>query len=379
MLPEQIDRARDLCAGWVKSGHTPSLVVLVARRGVVVLHEAFGKLGPDDGSPPLQLDSLFGIASITKTFTATAAMLLVEDGLLGLNRPVVDYLPELCGDGTGEVLVHHLLTHTSGFNDAKILPSILEKMSDGSAELGPCEKTQHPFIHARLAAGWSVPLWKPPAVEMAYSNHNYLLIGEIVRRVSGRSLDDFARARIFGPLGMHESHYVVPPSERARIVRPPPDAEELLARPANFPPMEELPAAAGGAFSTAMDLAVLGQTYLNGGTYGSTGLLSRPTVAAMTRNQKPGIGTELAGRFYKEAGYGYGWFVHTGDVFPYLNGSLQPIGGFAHAGGSGSTLWVDPAEGIVGVYLSVLMKWKGLFPLWNLDLFQNVVTSAVED
>ena len=57
----------------------------------------------------------------------------------------------------------------------------------------------------------------------------------------------------------------------------------------------------------------------------------------MTRNQKPGIGTEIAGHFYKEAGYGYGWFVHTGDVFPYLNGSLQPIGGFAHAGGSGST------------------------------------------
>ncbi len=310
MLPEQIDRARDLCAGWVKSGHTPAIVALVARRGVIVLHEAFGKLRPEADSPPVRLDTVFPVTSITKPMTATLVMCLVEDGLLGLNRPVVDYLPEMCGEGTDQILVHHLLTHTSGFNEEEIEPYTEQKMSEGSVEIGPHEPTQHPLIHSFLTLRWSAPLWKPPGAEL----------------------------------------------------------------------VEEIPAAFGGVFSTAMNLAIFGQTFLNGGRYGSTRLLSGPSVAAMTRDQNPGIGMEFAGRWYEDSAYGYGWFVHTGGVFPYVNGSLWSLGSFAHSGVSGGLLWVDPVEGIVGVYLEVLMQQvKELLPLWNADLFQNVVTSAVED
>ncbi len=380
MHPERIERVRELAAGWVKSGETPSLVVLVARRGVIVLHEAFGCLGPEAGSAPLQRDALFHVASVTKPMTATAAMLLVEDGLLGLNRPVVDYLPELCGEGTDQVLVHHLLTHTSGFNDVTLIPLALQKIREGSVEFGPCEETQHPFVHQMLTVSWSAPLWKPPGVEMAYCNQNYALLGEIVRRLSGRSLDDFARERIFSPLGMMDSHYVVPSDKRSRIARAPADAAPPpFARPPNAPPIEEIPFAAAGVFSTAIDLAVFGQTFLNGGTYATTRLLSGPTVGAMTRNQKVGVDTEFGGRIYRDPGYGYGWFVDTGVAFPYLNGSLPAIGTFGHAGGGGASLWVDPEEEIVGVYLSILMKRRGLLPLWSADLFQNAVTSAVDD
>ena len=152
VLPERIDRVRDLCAGWVKSGHTPSLAVLVARRGVIVLHEAFGCLGPGQDSPPLRLDSIFPVSSVAKPITATAVMTLVEDGLLGLNRPVVDYVPELCGEGTEEILVHHLLTHTSGYNGQKLLPFELQRRKEG-IKVGPCDATQHPGIHRRLQSG----------------------------------------------------------------------------------------------------------------------------------------------------------------------------------------------------------------------------------
>ena len=115
MLPARVAHARDLCARWVEEGHTPTLAVCVARRGVIVLDEAFGVLGPGPDSPPLERDALFPICSLTKPITATLVMQLVEDGLLGLNRPAKDYLPEISGDGTDEILVHHLLTHTTGY------------------------------------------------------------------------------------------------------------------------------------------------------------------------------------------------------------------------------------------------------------------------
>ena len=121
MLPDRIERVKRLAEGWVADGHTPSLVVLAARRGVIFLHEAYGVLTPEEDSPPLQLDTIFPLGSLTKPITATAAMILVEDGLLGLNRPVVDYIPEICGEGTEEVLVHHLLSHTSGYNDEQVV------------------------------------------------------------------------------------------------------------------------------------------------------------------------------------------------------------------------------------------------------------------
>ena len=132
MLPERIDRVRDLAAGWVKEGYTPALRVLVARRGLVVLDEAFGRLRPEEDSPSLELDSIFPMCSITKVLTATTAMMLVEDGLLGLNRPVVDYLPNFVGEGMDEVLVHHLLTHSSGLVDLDLVVFSMTRATDGA-------------------------------------------------------------------------------------------------------------------------------------------------------------------------------------------------------------------------------------------------------
>ena len=211
MLPERIQLARERAAGWVKEGQTPSLAVLVARHGVIVLHEGFVTLRPEPDSSALARDSIFPITSLTKPVTATAVMTLVEDGLLGLNRPVVDYLPELCGAGTEQILVHHLLTHTSGF-DGMQLGEFMAKRYQEIIELPACEATQHPVIHEYLWRSWSAPMQTPPGEWMSYCNYNYLLLGEILRRVTGRSLADFARERIFDPLGMTDTHYVAPES-----------------------------------------------------------------------------------------------------------------------------------------------------------------------
>ena len=120
MSARRVRHVGQLAAGWVAQGITSALVILVARRGVVVLHEAFGRLTPDDNAPPVKRDTIYPLSSLTKPITATAAMLLVEDGLLGLQRPVSEYLPEFSGEGKQAVRVHHLLTHTSGLRDEDV-------------------------------------------------------------------------------------------------------------------------------------------------------------------------------------------------------------------------------------------------------------------
>ncbi len=378
MLPERIDRARDLCAGWVKSGHTPAIVALVARRGVIVLHEAFGKLRPEADSPPVRLDTIFPIMSITKPMTATLVMCLVEDGLLGLNRPVVDYLPEWTAKGAAEVLVHHLLTHTSGFDDFAFLGAYASDFPD--LERLSVEEYMR-WVLDRL---YAMPLSKGAGEEMKYSLMIFSLLGEIIERVSGRSFSDFARERLLSPLGMDDTWLIVPEAVRTRIVKRPPDAPlAQSAGPvlgADSRLMEESPIPAAGAFSTARDVAVFGQTVLNGGSYGPTRILSRPAVAAMTRNQTPGVSVRVGLSTMKEASYGYGWFISSTEKWKYWEGSLQSLGGFHHQGAGGTFLWVDPTNEIVGVYFSIDLAITPNFePLWNADLFQNVVTSAVED
>jgi len=121
MSPDRVQRVAELARAWVETGITPALAIVVARRGVVVLNKAYGRLTPEQNSPPLQKDTLFPLSSLTKTITATAAMILVEDGLLGLNRPVRWYIPEFMGEGSDAVMVHHLLTHTSGLTEEDVV------------------------------------------------------------------------------------------------------------------------------------------------------------------------------------------------------------------------------------------------------------------
>jgi CubicO group peptidase (beta-lactamase class C family) len=373
MSAQRIRRVADLAKGWVDQGITPALVVLAAWRGVIVLHEAFGRLTPETDSPPVQRDTIYPLASITKPITATAAMILVEDGLLGLNRPVCEYLPEFAGEGKQAVMVHHLLTHTSGLQQEQVDAHAESKQ--GTIEIPVPEETQYPAIHEALLLRYDAPLWKPPGTEMSYCNYGYLLLGEIIRRVSGTSLDQFARERIFAPLGMKDTFYIVPDSVRHRIVRRPADAP--AAEMLNSRELQDRPGPAGGVFSTAVDTAIFGQMFLNGGSYGDARILSPASVAAMTRNQIPGVGAQYGEEFFPEASWGYGWNIE-GNKHYVGRGTLQSSATFSHGGVGGVSLWIDPVYEIVGVCFSVSL-W--LIPDKSvrscIDLFMNAVTAAV--
>jgi CubicO group peptidase (beta-lactamase class C family) len=389
MLPERVEHVRELCAGWVKNGHTPSLAVCVARRGVIVLEEAFGVLGPEADSAPLGVDAIWPLFSGTKPITAALVMILVEDGVLGLNRPAKDYLPELSGEGTDAILVHHLLTHTSGYvfhSENPLARHALEKIGSGFEPSSPCPDTQHPILHQLLEIFWDAPLVRPPGELMIYSNHNYELLGEIVRRLSGRSIEAFARERLFDPLQMDDTWFEVPESVSPRLCRRPPEApfaqpESPFMQGIESRQMQETPYAGAGAFAKLRDVAVFAQTVLNGGHYGDARVLSPAAVAAMVRDQIPGVRADFFGRDFAEASWGYGWTIESSTKWPFYNGSFHPVGSPSHSGGGGFKIWLDPVHEMVGVYAEAVHRSdiaSGEL-VWNVDLFENAVLAAAED
>jgi CubicO group peptidase (beta-lactamase class C family) len=374
MSPQRIAQVARLAEEWVHEGITPSLVVLAARRGVIVLHEAFGCLGPGPDSPVLQRDAIFPLASVTKPITATCVMQLVEDGLLGLNRPVQDYVPEFVGEGKQDVMVHHLLTHTSGLNGQELTEYAWKKA--GNTGPPPLELAFGP-AEEYLGARYDAPLWKAPGQEMSYCDMNYQLLGEIVRRVGDRPLAEFARERIFRPLGMEDSDYILPDARAHRLVLRPPGAPFP-----NYTVREHLQSgyASSSVTSTAFDMAVFGQMFLNGGEYGGVRILSRASIAEMTRNQIPGIGSRWWEEYFPEASWGYGWGIHGQGKWMYFDGTLYSPQAFMHSGAGGVYLWVDPVYEIVGVYFSVWLELlPGPHPKWCSDLFVNAITAAIVD
>ncbi|MBN1286359.1 MAG: beta-lactamase family protein [Anaerolineae bacterium] len=373
VVPERVERVRALAEGWVDAGATPALVVLAARRGVIFLHEAFGKLRPGDDAPDLALDSIYPLASISKTITATAVMRLVEDGRVGLNRPVCNYIPEIIGelqDGKKKITVRHLLSHTSGLRDEDAYA--LAELRRGKIELPPCPPNQHPAIHEWLHLRYGLPLRAEPGTTMCYFNQGFTLAGEIVRRVSGESFADFCRARIFAPLGMNDTYFTAPKEVRPRIMR----------RPAGTPfdwwngeDNDEWPGPAGGGYSTAMDMAIFGQMFLNGGAYGGVRVLSPATVDLMTRGQ---FGLRMQPPEdedpFSNCPYGLGWFIFGEDTGAEAAALWSPRT-FGHTGSGGVMLWIDPVYEIVGAFFFAQLTHE----VWPGDLFANAVTAAVGD
>lgn len=381
--PERIRRVSQLARSWVEEEKVQSIVVLVARRGRIVLHEAFGRLRPEQDSPATPRNAIFPLASINKVIVATALMTLVEEGRVGLNRPVSSYLPEFEGAGKDAVLVRHLLTHTSGLRGENLEKFAAERR--GKVEIPPTPAYSHPLVQRWIYERIGCPLWKPPGQEMSYSSFGFELLAEIIRRVSRTAVDEFARTRLFAPLGMNDTFLcrVDAPEER-RIHRPPdpdnpPDEVDIAAE------KERLSMAWGYGLSTALDMAIFGQMFLNHGAYGGARILSPASAAAMTRNQIPGVSSHFFAEVFPEASWGLGWSVHGSKTGAC--GALYSSEAYEHwGGGGGSYVWVDPTYDLVGVYFAVvpvllgsntsIVSWA---KSWRNDLFTDAATAAITE
>jgi CubicO group peptidase (beta-lactamase class C family) len=380
----RVARLRELAAtAWAP--RTSALQLLAARRGVVFWHEVWGKLRPEDASATLTKEALFPVASVTKPFVATAVMMLAEEGRLDVNRPVNFYLPEFVGDGKDAVFVHQLLTHTSGIDEMVV---DYQRGYFPRKPPGELDATEHPAVRRLVHLTCNTPLAYPPGKEHRYCNPNYTLLIEIVRRVTGRAPGEWLRERVFEPLGMRDSHFALPEELAPRRVRWPDAAAGAHSALNRGDPMwwslnddaaTAIPYGFAGLTTTARDLAIFGQAFSNGGTYGGTRILKPSTVALMTKNHTAGLCAKWLTVDAGEMSQGYGWFLKGPGKFPFMIPCLASPGSYGHAGFGGASLWVDPAQELVLVYLSTQSESATWGVLWDFDLFANALTSAVAD
>jgi CubicO group peptidase (beta-lactamase class C family) len=313
----QLERAFGLLGQWVEEGVLPGATALVARRGLVVARAWVGNAAKPPAARPIDAQTLFAAASVTKPFTAAAILRLVERGVVSLDQPVRELLPEFQAPGTEAITLRHCLTHTSG------LP---EHCPDNEAI-----RRQQGGLDAFVRSYCRGTPRVPPGTAWAYSNYGFGLAGEVVSRVSGRDYSTVVAEEILTPLGMRDS-YLRPPEavwDRIAWVRLPEEEASEHER-FNSPYFRRLGIPWGGLYTTPDDLAVFAQAFLSGGTWEGRRILSPASVRAMRRNQLQAPAGVTAA--WQAASWGLGWDV-KGSKARHHSGALTSAQTFGHAEG----------------------------------------------
>ena len=291
----------------------PGAVLIVGNNNQIVYRKAYGSRAIVPRREPMTLDTIFDCASLTKVVvTTTALMQLWEQGKFRMADPVAKYLPEFAKNGKQDITIRQLMVHYSG------LPE----------DLDLSKKWEGKDTGYRMA--FEMTPDRPPGSAFVYSDINFVVLGALVERLSGESLDEYTAKHVFTPLGMKETRYLPPSSWLPRIAPTEEDENHhLLHGVVHDPTARRMGGVAGhaGVFSTADDLAIFAQALLDGGR----GVLTTATVAKMTAPQQPVNGTALRG---------FGWDIDS--PFSTNRGELLPVGGFGHTGFTGTSLWIDP-------------------------------------
>ena len=323
-----------LLDGFVTEGAFPGGVLAVGLHDQLAVHP-FGSLTRDAKAPKVTANTIYDLASLTKVVvTTTSAMMLVQQKRLDPDAPVERYLPEFSAAAKSDpnpswrakITVRMLMLHDSG------LPAHRDFYKDAKG---------HEAVLAKVMAE---PLVHEPGTQVEYSDLGFILLGEIIERLTGQTLAQFAKGHIFGPLGMSDTMYNPPPSLRARIAPTELDADfrkRLMLGEVHDENAFALGGVSGnaGLFSSAGDVAAFAQMLLNGGIYGHHRLLARATIQEFTARQAVGDSVRTLG-----------WDVPTPPNS--AAGHYFSPGSFGHTGFTGTSLWIDPERGLFVVLLT---------------------------
>ncbi|MGP8092002.1 MAG: serine hydrolase [Candidatus Sulfotelmatobacter sp.] len=291
----------------------PGAVLVVGHDGKVVYRKAYGSRALEPRREVMTLDTVFDLASLTKVIaTTTAVMQLVEQGKVRMNDPVAKYLPEFAQNGKEDITVRQLMTHYSGLEPDLDLKTPWEGKDTG------------------YTMAFAEPPAEAPGSRFVYSDINFIVLGALVERVSGETLDEYCEKHIFAPLKMTRTRFLPPEKWRAKIAPTEYDEKEHMLRGVvHDPTARRMGGVAGhaGLFSTADDLAKFAQALLNGGD----GILSAMAVEKMTSPETPPAAPVLRG---------FGWDIDS--PFSSNRGDLLPVGSFGHTGFTGTSIWIDP-------------------------------------
>jgi CubicO group peptidase (beta-lactamase class C family) len=336
------------------------LITMVARRGKIAHFECCGMMSIEDDRP-MQPDTIFRIASMTKPVTCVAAMMLYEEGCFQLTDPVSGFIPAfkevqvLAGaseegldvvDAEREVTIRDLLTHTSG-------------LGPDNPERSPAPDEDLEEWVERLV---NVPLAHQPGREWRYGWSSDVL-GRLVEVISGLSFDAFLEERVFEPLGMHDTGFFVPEHNVNRLAALYGPADDGLLQLIDAPGTSQYSrrrtflAGGGGLVSTACDYVRFAQMLLSGGELDGIRLLSRKTVEFMTLNHLPSELLPMKMGLNVLEGIGYGLSVGV-MMNPARFGTIGSSGMFFWPGVHGTFFWVDPQETLIGLILTQFDPWS---------------------
>jgi SSS family transporter len=304
----------------------PGAVVIAGHNGHIIFRKAYGNksLTPIE---PMTEDTIFDLASLTKVIaTAPAVMQLYEQGRFRLNDPVAQYLPEFAANGKQDITIRQLLTHYSG------LPP---DVSLDDEWLSKEEGLRRAFAATPVTA---------PGVQFRYSDINFIVLGALVEKLSGLTLDQYQQQHLAKPLGVEHTRFLPPESWHGRIAPTQYDKGVMLRGVVHDPTSRRMGGVAGhaGLFSTAGEIAVYAQNLLDR-------LAGRPsrfplrqlTLEKMTTPGQPATGTALRG---------LGWDIES--PFSSNRGELFPVGSFGHTGFTGTSIWMDPTSDTYVVFMS---------------------------
>jgi SSS family transporter len=322
----QLDRIDALVEADIAAGNLPGCVVAIGRSGALARVKTYGQRQVEPTPEPMTADTVFDMASLTKPIaTATSIMILVERGQVRLRNPVAEYIPEFAQNGKAAITVEQLLTHQSG-----LIPD--NPLAD--YEDGPVKAWE------RMLA---LKPRETPGTKFVYSDVNFMILGELIRRVTGSTVDEFAAANIFRPLEMNDTGYR--PGELLRQRTAPTEKRDgkMIRGDVHDPRAFLLGGVAGhaGLFSDAADLAKYCNAFLAGARPGdgSPIVMSRATLAEMLRPR------EIAGQ--RRA---LGWDVRS--QFSSNRGELYSSRAFGHGGFTGTAMWIDPELDLFVIFLS---------------------------
>jgi uncharacterized protein YbbC (DUF1343 family)/CubicO group peptidase (beta-lactamase class C family) len=308
----------------LNDGDMAGAVVLVGHRGGVVYQKAFGHRQVEPKKVPMTPDTLFDLASLTKPVaTATSIMKLVEMNKLSLSDPVSKYIPEFAQNGKDQITIHQLLTHQGGLTP----DNALRDYADGP------EKSMERICALGVIA--------EPGSRFIYSDVGFIVLAEIVHRVSGLNVHEFTQKHFFGPLGMTDTAFLPGEQQRSRAAATEQRDDRWMCGEVHDPRAYRLGGIAGhaGLFSTAEDLAVYAQMLIGEGQYCGVRVLEPSTVATMTKAYEVPGGLR-----------GLGWDVRTG--YSSNRGDLFSSRAFGHGGFTGTAMWIDPELDLFVVFLS---------------------------
>jgi len=386
---ERLQRIDQLFQEYVDQHKIAGATALVARRGKIVYYKATG-FADIEKKTTLEKDAIFRIASQTKAITSVAAMMLYEEGKFLLNDPISKYLPEFrkpqlvtsfnkqdssysTKPARREVTIHDLLTHTSGYcypgSGGEEINAIYAKLKVVSGVPSHISTLKDEMQKIAL-----LPLAHEPGEKFTYGLSSDIL-GYLVEIISGQSLDDFFRTRIFSPLGMSDTYFLIPEEKKARLMNlytvdaKGTGIQKSTSEYVDFPLRQGIYYSGGGGLSsTAMDYAIFEQMLLNRGEYNGVRILGTKTIDMMRKNQ---IGDLEAGSLYLHGftdKFGLGFELISPPV-----STLIPIsdGAFGWGGAFGSLFWIDPKEDLI---VHFVIQYVGM----NSDIRYKFITEVYQ-